>query len=71
MDEFTIRELREKAELTQAQLAFKIDVTPSTVYNWEKGKNEPKASQLKAMARFFGVSMDAIVFEVEEVKSAA
>ena len=71
MDEFTIRELREKAELTQAQLAFKIDVTPSTVYNWEKGNNEPKASQLKAMARFFGVSMDAIVFEVDEVKSAA
>lgn len=71
MDEFTIRELREKAGLTQAQLASRIDVTPSTVYNWEKGNNEPKASQLKAMARLFDVCMDAIVFEPEEVKSAA
>ena len=43
MEEFTIRELREDPGLTQAQLAAKIDVTPSTVYNWEKGNNEPKA----------------------------
>ncbi len=67
----TIRELREDAGLTQLQLANKIGVTPSAVYNWERGRNEPKASQLRTMARLFGVSMDMIDFEVEELKSAA
>lgn len=71
MKEGTIREWREHAGLTQAQLAARLDVTPSSVYNWEAGKSEPRATQLKAMARLFGVSMDAIVFEAEEVKSAA
>lgn len=71
MEDHTIREWREQAGLTQAQLAARLDVTPSSVYNWEAGKSEPRAAQLKAMARLFGVSMDVIVFEVEEVKSVA
>jgi len=53
------------------ELAFQLGCTPSAVYNWERGRNEPKASQLRAMARVFGVSMDEIEFEVVEVKSAA
>jgi len=69
--EQTIREWREQTGLTQAQLAARLDVTPSSVYNWEAGKSEPRAAQLKAMAQLFGVSMDVIVFEAEEVKSAA
>lgn len=67
----TIRHLREQAGLTQVQLAHKVGVTPSTVYNWERGRNEPKASQLRTMARLFSVSMDEIDFEAEAVKSAA
>jgi putative transcriptional regulator len=67
----TIRELRMRAGLTQAQLAARLGCTPSTVYNWEKGKNEPKASQLRAMALLFGVRMDDIDFEGDAAKSAA
>ena len=67
----TIRELREGKEWTQAQFAFHLGVTPSTVYNWERGTYEPKASQLRAMAQLFGVSMDSIAFEVEVAKSVA
>ncbi|RIK36688.1 MAG: XRE family transcriptional regulator [Chloroflexi bacterium] len=69
----TIRELRESAGLTQFELAVKVGVTPATVYNWERGRYEPKASQLRTLARVFGVSMDDIDFEtvVEEGKDAA
>jgi transcriptional regulator with XRE-family HTH domain len=67
----TIRELREAAGMTQLELATQIGVTPSTVYNWERGRNEPKATQLRALARVFGVPMDVIDFEVEDVKSVA
>lgn len=59
----TIRELREEAGETQLQLAVAIAVTPSTVYNWERGQFEPKASQLRALAKHFNVSMDEINFE--------
>lgn len=67
----TIRELRVETGLTQAQLAAALDCTPSTVYNWERGRNEPKASQLKAMAILFDVSMDEIDFGAETAKSTA
>lgn len=59
----TIRELREAAAMTQLELANRLGTTPVTIYNWERGKHEPKASQLRALARVFGVSMDEIDFE--------
>ena len=69
----TIRQLREAAGLTQFELAVKVGVTPATVYNWERGRYEPKATQLRALARVFDVSMDDIDFEsaLEEGKDAA
>lgn len=69
----TIRQLRESAGLTQFEVAVKIGVTPATVYNWERGRYEPKATQLRALARVFAVSMDDIDFEsvLEEGKDAA
>ncbi len=66
----TIRELREQAGLTQLQVATQLGITPSTVYGWERRRNEPRASQLKAMAKLFGVCMEEIVFEVSDEKGA-
>ena len=67
----TIRELRQARRWTQLELANRLGVTPATVYNWERGKYEPEASQVRAITQFFGVSMDEIVFEVREVKPVA
>ena len=58
----TIRELRQERGWTQLELANAIGVTPVTVFNWERGRHEPKASQLRALARAFGVSMDEVDF---------
>lgn len=58
----TIRQLREAHRWTQADLAYATGVTPSTVYNWERGRYEPKASQVRSLATVFGVSMDEIDF---------
>jgi transcriptional regulator with XRE-family HTH domain len=67
----TIKELRVAAGLTQLQLANQIQVTPSAVYNWERGKNEPSATNLRDLARALGVSMEDIDLEVWDAKSAA
>jgi DNA-binding XRE family transcriptional regulator len=70
----TIRELREQHGWTQLQLANKLGVTPATVYTWERGIFDPRASQLRKLARVFEVSMDAIALagdEQQEGKAAA
>jgi putative transcriptional regulator len=56
----TIRELREERGWTQADLASKIDVAPSTIYNWERGKFEPRLAQLRQVASVFGIRIDEI-----------
>jgi len=56
----TVKQLRIEAELTQLQLANKVGVTPSAVYNWERGKNEPSSTNLRDLARALGVLMDEI-----------
>jgi transcriptional regulator with XRE-family HTH domain len=67
----TIRELRESQGWTQLDLAIKLEVTPTTVYNWERGRYEPSASKLRAIAQAFGVSMDDIALVEEAGKAAA
>jgi transcriptional regulator with XRE-family HTH domain len=59
----TIRQLREERGWTQLELAIKLNVTPATVYNWERGKYEPAASKLRQIAQAFSVSMDDITLE--------
>ncbi len=67
----TIRELREERGWTQFDLAVKIGVTPSTVYKWESGKNEPTASKLRLVARLFEVPMEQIALPEDMGKAAA
>jgi transcriptional regulator with XRE-family HTH domain len=56
----TIRQLREERGWTQLELANRLEVTPATVYNWERGKYEPTASKFRQIAHVFEVSMDDI-----------
>lgn len=62
----TIRQLREARGWTQLDLANQLKVTPATVYNWERGRYEPSASKLRAIAQAFGVSMDDIALVDEQ-----
>ena len=56
----TIKELRQARGWSPADLASALGVSVATVYNWETDKHEPRASQLRDIARAFGVSMDSI-----------
>ncbi len=51
-----IRSARVKQHMTQIQLARQVGVEPATVWNWEKGKHDPQALTLPAVARVLGVS---------------
>lgn len=58
---FRIKELRQSAGLTQAQLAFRLDLkSPSTVTMWETGDRKPPSTVLPRLAHVLGVSVDAL-----------
>lgn len=67
----SIKELRAAAGLTQLELARKVGVTPSSVYNWERGKTEPTATNLRDLAIALGVTMEEIDLQVWYAKSVA
>lgn len=41
-------------------------MTPSAIYNWERGRNEPRLSQLRTLSRVFDVSMDDIAMTEDD-----
>lgn len=43
-----IADHRAKVQLSAADYALLIGVTPLTIYNWEKGRSKPRAKQLEA-----------------------
>jgi transcriptional regulator with XRE-family HTH domain len=67
----TIRELRQGRGWTQLELANRLGVTPSTVYNWERDKHPLSAAMLRQIARVFEVSMDDIVLPAATVEGNA
>ena len=56
-----IKELREKCQLTQAELAERIGVSDKTVSKWETAKGYPDISLLEPIAGALGVSMTELV----------
>ena len=52
-----IKELREKARLTQAELAERLFVSDKAVSKWESGKGCPDISLLEPIAAVFGISV--------------
>lgn len=53
----TIKQLREKQNMTQAELAEKLHVSDKTVSKWETAKGYPDISLLEPIAKVFGVSV--------------
>lgn len=47
-----VRKRRLELKLTQRQAAERLDVTPWTVLNWEKGHTDPPIESIPAIIRF-------------------
>ena len=56
-----IRELREQYEMTQKELAEKMQVSFQTISKWENGVNMPDITQIPKLAEIFGISADVIL----------
>ena len=53
----TIKQLREKKNLTQAELAQRIGVSSKTISKWETAKGLPDISLLQPLAQALGISV--------------
>ena len=52
-----IQNIRKKNNITQEELAEKLNVTRQAVSNWETGKNEPDIETLTNIAQIFDISI--------------
>lgn len=60
-----IRNLRERANLTQDVLAQLIRVDRSTIAKWETGKALPRADKLLELAKILGCTVDELLKNTE------
>lgn len=58
-----VRELREKAGLSQGQLADAVDVSRQTINSIEKERYTPSLPLALALARYFGNSVENLFGE--------
>lgn len=53
-----LKQLRKSKGMTQEDVAEKVDITRSTISNYEIGRRTPNLKDLSALAGVFGVGLD-------------
>ena len=56
-----LQELRKQKGLTQEELAAQLFVSRTAVSKWESGRGYPNIESLKAISKFFDVTVDALL----------
>lgn len=56
-----LRELRRKADMTQSEVAEKVNISQSSYAYYETGKKQPSIETLKALADLYMTSVDYII----------
>ena len=56
-----LQELRKRNGLTQEELAEKLYVSRTAISKWESGRGYPNIESLKAIAKFFSVTVDELL----------
>ena len=65
-----LQELRKQKDLTQEELAKALYVSRTAISKWESGRGYPSIDSLKAIAKFFSVSIDQLLSGDEIVSIA-
>ena len=65
-----LQELRRQKGLTQEELATSLYVSRTAISKWESGRGYPNIESLKAIAKFFSVTVD-VLLSTDEVLTMA
>lgn len=60
MQQYTLKELRARKNMTQAEVAEEIGVSKQTYNAWEKDVSNVAIGKVRALANFFGVTIGEI-----------
>ena len=60
-----LQELRKTKGLTQEELAEVLYVSRTAISKWESGRGMPNIESLKAIAKFFGITVDVLLSSEE------
>lgn len=73
MDAFRerLKKTREKRELSQAQLAEKVKLPPSSISHFENGPRKPSFDNLKKLAEALNVTTDFLLGRSDEPEGVA
>lgn len=66
-----IRQAREHADISQAELARRIGISKNAMHAIEAGDTDPRASRIVAIAQELGVSTDALLLGTQRTGSRA
>lgn len=61
-----IKELRQRKNIPQKQLAIDLHVSQPTVCDWESGRKTPSARSTQKLADYFGVTVDYLLGRSDE-----
>lgn len=65
-----LQELRKQKGLTQEELATSLYVSRTAISKWESGRGYPSIDSLKAIAKFFSITIDELLSSDEILKIA-
>ena len=64
----TLAKLRERANLTQMKLAVALDVSITTISEWENGKTEPRLKHVRLLIEILGCTFEELCEAFDQVK---
>ena len=56
-----LQQLRKRRDLTQEELADQLYVSRTAVSKWESGRGYPNIDSLKAISKYFSVTIDELL----------
>ena len=61
-----IKQLRENANMTQEEMAEKLNVTRQAISNWETGKTQPDIDTLHKIATLFETDINEVIYGAKQ-----
>lgn len=62
-----LKELREKSNIKQSDLAKTLNVSQGTLSNWERGVHDPSSTDLSKLAKILNTSVDNLLGEEPKI----